>query len=158
LTAADQLWKKHVQNSNNASVIVTTESKIVMNDATAIQRERALLSSLPVGIEDIITNHLDVLPDTGFLQVSNGFTAWTADDAMVSALTSLKLQLMANVTALNCCSNFHLVLADLLSEGCGASPVNSFSCLQDHPDPKYRIRCSWDKQTPANTSTAISSL
>jgi hypothetical protein len=77
-----------------------------------------------------------------------------ADAVMLSAVSSLKAQLMANVVIGNCCSNFHQLLRELIEQGCGGAGVGgghvgstTFYCLQDHPNPDYRLCCSWDKSS-----------
>lgn len=62
---------------------------------------------------------------------------------MLSSMSSLKLQLLPRVSVGNCCSNFHAMLNDFLSEGCGAAKFNSFLCLQEHDDPLLQICCGW---------------
>ena len=77
-----------------------------------------------------------------------------ADAVMLSAVSSLKAQLMANVVIGNCCSNFHQLLRELIGQGCGGAGIGgghvgstTFYCLQDHPNPDYRLCCSWDKSS-----------
>jgi hypothetical protein len=67
----------------------------------------------------------------------------TEDEIMLSAISSLKAQLMAKFTVGNCCSNFHLLLFDFLQDGCGAAKDNIGQCLQDNEDPEFRICCMW---------------
>ena len=104
-----------------------------------------------------ITNHLDVTQNTGFM--NNDWSDDNADKIMLSAMSSLKVHLMNKITLGNCCSNFHLLLKDLLEEGCGAAVTNRrssstqeeeemgsrFQCLQEHPDEQYRVCCAWDQ-------------
>jgi hypothetical protein len=45
----------------------------------------------------------------------------TADDVMVSAMSTLQLQLGSSVVRANCCSRFHRLMGDFLSVGGGAS-------------------------------------
>ena len=113
---------------------------------------------------------------------------WT----LISSLSSIQLQLHNRITIGNCCSNFHLVIKDLLSVGCGIASLSSssssslfddtnhelnidhntnrigydtFTCLQDHINPKYHICCSWDqsdrcrhRRNPNMTTTILSSM
>jgi hypothetical protein len=67
----------------------------------------------------------------------------TADEIMLSAVSSLKFQLLPRMTLGNCCSNFHVLLADLLAVGCGAAQENTFRCMQENEDPRLRICCGW---------------
>jgi hypothetical protein len=74
-----------------------------------------------------------------------GGTNGTIDDIMLSAISSLKLQLHARHTVGNCCSNFHLLLFDFLEEGCGPAKDQNVECLQDNEAPEYRLCCLWSK-------------
>lgn len=77
------------------------------------------------------------------------FTVWSskgesdADEVMLSAVSSLKAQLLPRVSIGNCCSNFHVMLNDFLSEGCGAASDNTFMCLQEYDDPLLHVCCGW---------------
>ena len=149
-------------------VIVTTESRPIRDEMQDYQQQQQQLqhplSQLPIDRSyhyQFITNPLDVTQDTGYFEdrprtkhqypnqtMFMGDT--TANDIMISTLSSLQLQLYAtHLTVGNCCSNFHLILKDLLHIGCGVAPArdhhHQFQCLQNHPNPQYRICCSWDK-------------
>jgi hypothetical protein len=62
---------------------------------------------------------------------------------MISALSSLKAQLLPRVTIGNCCSNFHILLNDFLMEGCGVASTNTFYCMQETDDPLLVVCCGW---------------
>jgi hypothetical protein len=64
---------------------------------------------------------------------------------MTAALSSLKAQLLPRVSIGNCCSNFHVLLNDFLSEGCGAASQNTFHCIQESEDPLLVVCCGWHK-------------
>lgn len=137
------------ESTATTSVVVTSESKLVLSE-----QANYTLKSQPSQNESFvarfITNHRDVAQDTGYLEdvifdSVNPSTSFTADQAMLSAISSLKLQLLTSVTVGNCCSNFHLLLKDLLDSGCGASFENKFQCLQDHENPEFRVCCAWDR-------------
>jgi hypothetical protein len=169
------------------TLLVTTESRDVAREFRAFRSNRTAQElALPVRFR-LVTNEADVTPDTGYLAPGPGpgpssskarptlesasassassIPSFTADEAMVSALSTLQHQLLARATVANCCSNFHLLLAELLAAGCGApssysssaSPSSSSSaspsssslfghtlhCLQEHFDPRYRVCCGW---------------
>jgi hypothetical protein len=151
IEAAKETWIAYMNasfGSDVVSVVVTTESKSVL-------REQAAFASNPIlgnGLFDFqfILNHRDVAQDTGYLEIFDQFTNESeakSDSIMVSAMASLRLQLMTRVTLGNCCSNFHLLLKDLLFEGCGSCKQNTFQCLQDHGNAKFRVCCTWDKSS-----------
>jgi hypothetical protein len=133
--AASQLHSSHFKR--RPIVLFTTES-------SQMAREQSdFLVQHPDFRFRIATNTLDVTPDTGFITNSNMNAS--ADDVLLSAVTSLRFQLMARVTLGNCCSNFHVMLADLLAAGCGAASTNDFHCFQEMKDPSLRICCGWFK-------------
>jgi hypothetical protein len=68
-----------------------------------------------------------------------------ADELMLSAVSSLKAQLLPRISIGDCCSNFHILFNDFLTEGCGAASNNSFFCLNEHPDPLLRVCCGWHR-------------
>jgi hypothetical protein len=87
----------------------------------------------------IIMNREDVLQDTGRPRTPKYRSQ--ADAIMESTLVAIKLQLHTKFTLGNCCSNFHLVLFDLLKEGCGLSETQQ--CLQETTNPAYHVCCQW---------------
>lgn len=58
-----------------------------------------------------------------------------ADAIMMSVLSTIKAQLIPQITVANCCSGFHQMLNDFLYESCGAVAANTYQCLQDTEDP-----------------------
>jgi len=141
MRAATQLWMERTPAASTpTSIVVTTEARDVFRELTRYDTGGA---PFPV---QFVTNHHDVLQSTGFFdELDRAATNVTADEAMLSAMSSLKLQLATKITTGNCCSNFHLLIADFLRAGCGASNENTFQCLQDHSDPLLRPCCSWDQ-------------
>jgi hypothetical protein len=77
---------------------------------------------------------------------------------MLSAISSLKAQLLPRITIGNCCSNFHTLLNDFLSEGCGAASDNTFLCLQENEDPILRVCCGWHKKCIAEKKKLINAV
>jgi hypothetical protein len=141
-----------------SSVVITTESQQVIHEQARYTLE------LKIDIKDrstfplhFITNPFDVAQDTGYFGGTISKSHYSANQIMLSSMSSMQLQLHARFTLGNCCSNFHLLLKDLISVGCGSHPFQSFQCLQDHPNPAYRICCSWDKsvECTARRQTAV---
>ena len=148
MNATHEVWAKYQDPSvKNPNIVFTTEAQSVVKEQQAyVSHEQ----SLPFRF---ITNAHDITPDTGYLVNSN----ITADDAMLSSLSSFQAQLLARTTIGNCCSNFHHMLNDFLMEGCGAASTNSFMCLQESDNPMLRICCAWHrncKRTPNSTVRA----
>lgn len=155
-------------NRTTISVVVTTESKQIQQE----QQEYAkwMFDSQNFSFPQLrnslfrprfVLNHQDVTQDTGYLKevftlgahgtnstMKHPNLQLQADEIMLSTLSSLQMQLQTSLTVGNCCSNFHLLLKDLLAAGCGSSPHgNYFQCLQDHKTKEYQICCSWDKSS-----------
>ena len=120
------------ETESSGSILFTSEA------SEMVQAQREYRSN-----RTFVTNTRDITPDTGFLSKSKIDT----DEAMLSAMASLQLQLHGHVTVGNCCSNFHVLLADLLMEGCGVE--NTFLCLQENEDMALRICCGWQAECKA---------
>ena len=105
-----------------------------------------------------LTNNFDVTPDSGFVKDIQQTMNFTADDSMLSAVTSLKFQLLPRVSLGNCCSNFHVLLNDFLVEGLGAASENSFKCFQEFEDPRLKICCGWHKECKKARAEALAAL
>jgi len=169
--AAKSLWTTEKYNRHDVerlvNIVVTSESRQIFRELQDYAARMSNYSSAePLSDSDafrarFVTNHRDIAQDTGYLEdvigprsnVSKSLI--TADEAMVSALSSLKAQLQTRVTIGNCCSNFHLLLKDLLDEGCGSAVENSFQCLQDHEDEAFRVCCAWDKSPRCQTRREV---
>lgn len=145
LDAAHESWhKSNLSQNQQPFVVLTTESKKIKEEITqSLDLTRTNATDFaPV----LVMNHFDVTQDTGYFEpLLNDSTDNQTDGAILSAMSSLKLQLFPQLTVGNCCSSFHLMLKDILSEGCGAHREHSFQCLQTHENPRFRICCSWDK-------------
>lgn len=143
VNAAQESWVEimalnPIEDTAAIDYVITTESR-------TIQRELEEYHALPAGSRFVL-NRRDVIPDTGFFaEPAVNSTSTPADDIILSAMTSLKLQLMTRLTIGNCCSNFHVLMKDLLDEGCGMLSDAKFQCLQDHSNENFRLCCSWDK-------------
>lgn len=152
-----QIWNVHkssIEISSDAhglsnvstSIVLTTESKSVLEDKKKFETNHTLRAQVPFKY-NFVTNQHDVMQETGLPNdfLKNAAAEVTADQIMLSAVSSLKAQLMAKFTVGNCCSNFHLLLFDFLQDGCGAAKDNIGQCLQDNEDPEFRLCCQWSK-------------
>lgn len=154
MQAAAEVWYQHLNATGTAAgdppmVLFTTESR----QAVAEQQQFVANSSqwyMQHNLSfDFVVNDHDVTPDTGYLPhvavASETGTPllFTADEAMLSAVSSFQLQLMARTTVGNCCSHFHHLLNDFLIDGCGAANDNQFMCLQESSDPALQVCCAW---------------
>ena len=151
VAAAQSLWEtERIQSSGSnggdaVHMVVTSESRQIFQQHNSYEATTRNVNNHSAVRPLFLWNHRDVAQDTGYLEHVLASNNFTADEMMVSALSSLRAQLQTRVTMGNCCSNFHLVLKDLLDAGCGATATSHFQCLQDHADPAFRICCSWDK-------------
>ena len=144
--AAHDWWLHKWPESTNKSkvpVVVTTESKAVL------EQERAWLNrSSQAPWEhlrfDFVHNSFDVTQNMGLVRsVAENHT--TADQVMLSSLSSLRAQLLNRVVLGNCCSNFHRLMQILIRNGCSNDWQSEFVCLQHHPTESFRLCCAWDK-------------
>jgi len=153
-------WRVGRDNIVSPTIIFTSESTdMVREQHEFVTKLRDRNSSIAADFATfrIVSNTLDVTQDTG--QVKNKPSSnISADSAMLSALASLKFQLLSRVTVGNCCSNFHVLVADLLAAGCGAARTNNFYCMQENENPHLRICCGWQKWCFAAKQRAIDEL
>ena len=133
-----QVWVKHQNkfSKRNITILLTTESKIVIDEMAAFQSNK---NDFPFDYSFIV-NSKDVTPGSG---LPTDYRNISKDDIMLSMLSSLQIQLNAGYSIGNCCSNFHLMLFDFLRDGCGAA-INSWNqCLQENENPDFQVCCQW---------------
>jgi hypothetical protein len=151
MNLADEVWLEHFSDHDKGSVIITTEATDVANGS----RMYAASHDGVGGKLSIVMNHDDVLQDTGRPRTPKYRVR--ADDVMESTLIAMRLQFHAKFTIGNCCSNFHLLLFDLLQHGCGLSETQQ--CLQETANASYHACCQWSKTeectTPLLNDTAV---
>ncbi|CAB9500848.1 expressed unknown protein [Seminavis robusta] len=132
-------WTKMRQNhtTNHAkaalppAIIFSTESKEIKQEQEKYQQQQQQQPAV-----SFIVNQHDNPADTGFYLGNHG------DEELLSALTTLQLQMHARLTIGNCCSNFARLMMHMMAGGFGAHPDGEFRCLQDVEDPRYRP-CCW---------------
>lgn len=142
LRAAEEFWQSF-KSLSDPLIIITTESKKIREEMELFQHNKNMEVA-----PRLLVNYLDITQNTGYFEpLSSNDTRKIdeTDEVILSAMSSLKVQLLPKLTLGNCCSSFHLMLKDILSEGCGAHPDHVFQCLQAHENPRYRTCCSWDK-------------
>lgn len=134
------------QSAVDASIVLTTEAKAIY-DAQEQYESLGMGRNLSFSFK-FIKNAMDVQQDTGdpkFLKLFN------KEEIILSSLASLQMQLRTSYSVGNCCSNFHLLIRDYLTDGCGASHEHVAQCMQDHDDPRFRLCCAWDKRDECKT-------
>jgi hypothetical protein len=138
-TKAWNNYEKKIKPTGKAPFIIfTTESKQMVRDQRVFMNQT--LPNQPSPKYRFVTNGYDVTPDSGHGARRPPINA-TADEVMLSAVSSLKLQLMARLTIGNCCSGFHITMHSFLREGLGAASSSSFECLQENENPEYQLCC-----------------
>ncbi len=162
MAAASHLWSTHLEANNSTltkpSVVFTSDSKAMAKEQVDFSSNSTIQRTLPHQFE-FVTNLRDRHPDSGYARGKEIRTSnVTLDDAMLDVMSTLKLQMLPRVTMGNCCSNFHVLLGDFLMEGCGAASENTFHCIQEHPDPRYLLCCSWHKDCPAQRQQRLEDL
>mmetsp|Transcript_16444 Transcript_16444/g.31161 ORF Transcript_16444/g.31161 Transcript_16444/m.31161 type:complete len:711 (+) Transcript_16444:80-2212(+) len=132
-----------------ANVLITSELPNIMELARNFSANNLYLKKLP--FHPIwITNTNDVHQGNGSTKRPILTGGATADDIILSILSSFKLQMNAATTIGNCCSNFHQTLFHLLRGGCGLHIENKGQCLQYRNESMYQLCCDvkYDKSCP----------
>jgi hypothetical protein len=133
----NQVWTNNKLFSSaetKGDIILTSEDRNILDASRQYQDNL----SFPFRF---IVNENDILQGSGNPKHFRD----RSDDIMLSSIVAIKLQFYSKFSIGNCCSNFHLVLFDLLREGCGAVTDNEVMCLQEYPDPRYQLCCGWTK-------------
>jgi hypothetical protein len=145
---AAHFWDKYLQAHSlpptDPTIIFTTESTSVVQDQITFVTNATWREKYPYQPR-FITNAQDVTPDTGFVSEATRDKSRniTANNALLSSIASLKLQMLARVTVGNCCSNFHALLSDFYAQGCGGARTNDFWCSQENDDISLMVCCGW---------------
>lgn len=126
-------WQRYGSRGKRGTVLLTSEDPSV----ATFRHAYADNVSFPL---DIVMNEMDRPQGHG---APPEFV--DADAVMIGSLAVLKLQMRANVLVLNCCSQFHSMLRDLVQEGCGADPELHWECLNEIDDVRFRICCGRTK-------------
>ena len=149
MEAGSEVWTRHLNTTSismprmmDATVVFTTESKAIRQEQREFVSNASAAESFPFQFRFVANKH-DVTPDTGYLPNRPNEDGMTADQAMLSSISSFQAQLMARATVGNCCSHYHHLLNDALSEGCGAARDNLYMCLQESDNPMLRVCCAW---------------
>jgi hypothetical protein len=131
------LFKLHQHGTpdKRGTILLTSEDPQVL----PLRHAYVQNTSFPL---DFLINDRDVQPGTG--KSTRYYDR--ADAIVISSLVVIKLQLFSNVLVGNCCSNFHKLLFELVSEGCGADPHVVSECLNGIEDPRFLICCGWTKE------------
>eukprot|EP00536_Pseudo-nitzschia_multiseries_P016846 jgi/Psemu1/292734/fgenesh1_pg.1265_\ len=142
---------------NRPKLIMTTEDPKVFNQSLAYQHNM----SFPF---QFVVNENDNMQGTGY---PREFALGEAEKTILSSLIALQFQFNAGKVFLNCCSNFHVVLNNLIRGQCGARrhghdfvfstntsddstpfPPPVAQCLNEDGIPeRYRICCNWSKKS-----------
>jgi hypothetical protein len=137
MSLMSQVWANNKLFSTaetKGNIILTSEDRNILLESRRYQAN----SSFPFRF---LINEKDVFQGSGNPRHFHN----RSDDIMLSSMIAIKLQLHSKFSIGNCCSNFHLVLFDLLREGCGSVADNEVMCLQEYPDPRYQLCCGWTK-------------
>ncbi|GAX09767.1 hypothetical protein FisN_11Lh259 [Fistulifera solaris] len=156
MQVVDDLWQANKHESDvDPTIVFTTESKSVLADQLAYVNNTDRRTKFRHTF-NFVTNTKDVTPDTGLLKMAHRFGG--ADEVMLSAMSSLMFQMKPRYSIGNCCSNFHILLADYLYSGCGSASSNTFMCLQEHPNPLLRVCCGWRGNCQKEKQAALEAL
>ncbi|KAG7360163.1 hypothetical protein IV203_035262 [Nitzschia inconspicua] len=161
------VWDKHSRSvegtstmgssKRKVSIIFTSESAVVHQEQKdyqanynlsfpLVENENKASHHVPF---DFITNSYDLVQDSGDPTKLNDGEISSKEEILLSTIASLQMQLNSDYVVGNCCSSHHILLVDLLQEGCGNRNNDDVSqCMQDHEDRTFRLCCAWSK-TPA---------
>ena len=144
INLANEIWIQHFSGHDKGSAVITTEASDVANASR-------IYAASHIGTGDkfaIVMNHDDVLQNTGRPRLPTYHDR--ADDVMESTLVAMRLQFQTKFTIGNCCSNFHIMIFDLLQHGCGFSDTQQ--CLQETANASYHVCCQWSKADECNAA------
>lgn len=155
----DVVYPSFENPSTRPRLILTTEDPSIFNKSLPFQQN----ASFPF---EFLVNDEDNMQGSGFPKDFRD----QGENTIVSTMTALQLHLTPSQVYLNCCSNFHAVIRNLISAQCGAVRhgnayiyshlPNSTSAALDAHTPevarclseegvvpkKYRICCGWYKR------------
>ena len=64
-----------------------------------------------------------------------------ADAIMISSVAAMRMQMLAQTTILNTCSNFHRLAEVFYLAGCGMAKNPYFEWLQENNNPDFHMKC-----------------
>ena len=124
-------------------IVLTSESKAIISKLKELQGDPERVQRYPF---PFVTNDGDINPGSGRFRSSYAGVGATADDGMLSSMSTLQLQLGSRVLQANCCSAFHAIMGSYLEVGAGSPTIPlgqiHFECLNRSKDPRFRI-CCW---------------
>jgi hypothetical protein len=148
MQVAANFWGKYQAGlslpQSDPTIIFTTESSDTVREQQKFVNDTELQSRYPYHF-NFLTNDLDNRPDTGSMKGSQRLFQGekNADNILLSSIATMKFQMLARVSVGNCCSNFHILLSDFLTSGCGYAYKNDFVCMQDTDDISLMVCCGW---------------
>ena len=85
-------------------------------------------------------NTKDIMPRSG---LPADYIISSKEEAMLSMISLIQIQLIPGYTIGDCCSNFHLLLFVFIRDVCGLGFHSWNQCLQENANPNFRICCQW---------------
>jgi hypothetical protein len=98
-----QEYRQQLRNVSSPLILFTSES----TEMVKAQNDFSRTSSF-----EFLVNSRDVTPNTGLISEVTHESRFSADESMLSAISTFSFQLKARVSILNCCSNFHMLLKE----------------------------------------------
>jgi len=98
-----KLLRPNADGTRGQTILFTSESVEMTNE----QKAYSMNSS-----DRFLVNFRDVTPNTGLINEVLNTGRFTADESMLSAISTLSFQMKARISILNCCSNFHMLLKE----------------------------------------------
>ena len=150
--AAHDYWLRQYPHYNNGTnhqtipIMLTSEAEAILeqgqewNKKQTTQQQQQHQYAWQQAPLHFMLNSADVAQNTGFMMRT---PLEQRDEIMLSSLSSFRAQLSHDLVIGNCCSNWHKLMAMTLMAGCGRKWNAQFLCLQQHPDPQFRLCCGW---------------
>jgi hypothetical protein len=107
MRATDIAWRD-VQHNSTCTGKLCMPTILFTTEAAQTVREQESYSN--TSSRNFLINTRDVVPNTGLISQVADEQRFTADENMLSVITTLSFQLLPRATLGNCCSNFHMLM------------------------------------------------
>ena len=138
--AHDYWWHKFPNYNQTIPIMLTSEAKGILKQGAEWNQQSQPTPDWQRAPLHFLHNDRDIAQGTGFMMRT---PLEQRDEIMLSSLSSFRAQLTHRVVLGNCCSNWHKLMGMVLQAGCGRHWDAEFTCLQQHPDPQFRLCCGW---------------
>jgi hypothetical protein len=107
MSATDIVWQD-VQHNSTCTGKQCMPTILFMTEAVQTVRKQEIYSN--TSSRNFLINTRGLVPNTGLISQVANEERFTADENMLSIITTLSFQLLRRATSGNCCSNFHMLM------------------------------------------------